>query len=62
MFIHCDGKEAPMLKQSEWKLLISGMASNRQIDIEIDKLTRSVENAITGDSIKLKFYLLHLKT
>ncbi len=26
------------------------MASNRQIDIEIDKLTRSVENAITGDS------------
>lgn len=28
------------------------MASNRQIDIEIDKLTRSIENAITGDSFK----------
>ena len=28
------------------------MASNRKIDIEIDKLTRSIENAITGDSFQ----------
>ena len=28
------------------------MTSNQQIDIEIDKLTRSVENAVTGDSFK----------
>ena len=28
------------------------MTSKRQIDIEIDKLTRSIENAVTGDSFK----------
>jgi hypothetical protein len=28
------------------------MAINQQVDIEIDKLTRSIENAITGDSFK----------
>ena len=28
------------------------MAKNQQVDIEIDKLTRSIENAITGDSFK----------
>ena len=28
------------------------MTSNQQIDVEIDKLTRSIENAITGDSFK----------
>ncbi|MEP7143230.1 MAG: hypothetical protein ABI707_10190 [Ferruginibacter sp.] len=28
------------------------MTSNRQIDIEIDKLTRSIENTITGDSFR----------
>lgn len=28
------------------------MTSSRRIDIEIDKLTRSIENIITGDSFK----------
>ncbi len=28
------------------------MTSSKQVGIEIDKLTRSVENAITGDSFK----------
>ena len=28
------------------------MAKSQQVDIEIDKLTRSIENAITGDSFK----------
>jgi hypothetical protein len=28
------------------------MNRNQQIDIEIDKLTRSIENAVTGDSFK----------
>jgi hypothetical protein len=28
------------------------MANPRTVDIEIDKLTRSIENAISGDSFK----------
>jgi hypothetical protein len=36
-----------------WQLKISKyMAKGQQVDIEIDKLTRSIENAITGDSFK----------
>lgn len=37
------------------------MASNKQIDIEIDKLTRSVENAVTGDSFKTEILPLATK-
>jgi hypothetical protein len=31
------------------------MALRNQVTIEIDKLTRSIENVVTGDSLKLKF-------
>ena len=34
------------------------MASKYQVDIEIDKLTRSIENLITGDSFKTEILLL----
>ena len=34
------------------------MTLNRQVNIEIDKLTRSIENAISGDSFKTE--VLHL--
>lgn len=34
------------------------MAKNQQVDIEIDKLTRSIENAITGDSFKTEIIAL----
>lgn len=34
------------------------MAINQQVDIEIDKLTRSIENAITGDSFKTEVVAL----
>lgn len=34
------------------------MAINQQVDIEIDKLTRSIENAITGDSFKTEIVAL----
>ena len=34
------------------------MAINQQVDIEIDKLTRSIENAITGDSFKTEIVVL----
>jgi hypothetical protein len=37
------------------------MTSSRQIDIEIDKLTRSIENIITGDSFKTEVLLLSSK-
>ncbi|MDP9230794.1 MAG: hypothetical protein M3O67_09010 [Bacteroidota bacterium] len=37
------------------------MASNNQVDIEIDKLTRSIENTITGDSFKTEILLLSTK-
>lgn len=37
------------------------MTLNQQIDIEIDKLTRSVENAITGDSFKTEILPLTAK-
>jgi hypothetical protein len=37
------------------------MTSNQQIDIEIDKLTRSVENAVTGDSFKTEILPLAAK-
>jgi len=33
------------------------MTSSKQVGIEIDKLTRSVENAILVTALKLKFYL-----
>jgi hypothetical protein len=39
----------------------SAMISNRQIDIEIDKLTRSIENVITGDTFKTEVLLLSSK-
>jgi hypothetical protein len=39
-------------KTSPITLLISIMNPNQPIDIKIDKLTRSVENAVTGDSFK----------
>ena len=37
------------------------MTSSKQIDIEIDKLTRSIENVITGDSFKTEVLLLSSK-
>jgi hypothetical protein len=37
------------------------MTSMRRIDIEIDKLTRSIENAITGDSFKTEVLPLTAK-
>jgi hypothetical protein len=37
------------------------MLSNRQINVEIDKLTRSIENAITGDSFKTEILPLSQK-
>lgn len=39
------------------KLLISGMTLSRRFEIEIDKLTRSIENTITGDSFKTEVLL-----
>jgi hypothetical protein len=37
------------------------MLIERQIDIQIDKLTRSIENAISGDSFKTQIILLSTK-
>jgi hypothetical protein len=37
------------------------MTSSRQIDIEIDKLTRSIENVITGDNFKTEVLPLSSK-
>jgi hypothetical protein len=37
------------------------MTSSKQIDIEIDKLTRSIENVITGDSFKTEVLLFSAK-
>jgi hypothetical protein len=37
------------------------MTLNRQIDIKIDKLTRSIENVITGDTFKTEVLLLSSK-
>ncbi len=37
------------------------MASNKQVDIEIDKLTRSIENSITSDSFKTEILPLSSK-
>lgn len=37
------------------------MAVNKQIDILIDKLTRSIENAISGDSFKTEIVLITSK-
>jgi len=37
------------------------MTAKRQIDIEIDKLTRSIENAITGDSFRTEILPISTK-
>jgi hypothetical protein len=37
------------------------MNSNREIDIEIDKLTRSIENVITGDIFKTEVLLFSIR-
>jgi len=37
------------------------MLIERQIDIQIDKLTRSIENVISGDSFKTQIILLSTK-
>lgn len=34
------------------------MTSNIQLDIKIDKLTRSIENLVTGDSFKTEILLV----
>lgn len=34
------------------------MASNIQLDIKIDKLTRSIENLVTGDSFETEILLV----
>lgn len=39
-------------------LLASGMPGQQAFNIEIDKLTRSIENAITGDSFQTEILLL----
>ena len=37
------------------------MISKQQIDVEIDKLTRSIENAVTGDSFKTEILAVTTK-